>query len=105
MGHEATEVTFRLFVVPQADGQWYAHCVDLTLDALAPTRDEAIRKVEIAISGYVRWALAKKQPLRRPSPWTFRVRHFMYESLDAYRAFRAQRQPQLRQTLLVPQPA
>lgn len=102
MAHESTELSFRLFVTQQGDGQWYAHCVDLTVDGLAATRDEALQKVAHSIETYLGWAIETGQPLRRPSPWMFHARYRWYAIRDALLTLKARR-PSPRRTLHYPQ--
>lgn len=79
MGHrrDAT-LELRCFLEKRPNGNWYAHCIDLCLDAEAPSYSEARKKLDDSILEYVDWALpAAKAPrdIIRRSPLEF---HFRY---------------------------
>lgn len=72
------ELKLRCFAEQEPDGSWYVHCIDLTLDAHAPTYLEARKKLDEAIIGYVDWGLkhaTSPGELLRPSPLEFRLRY------------------------------
>lgn len=72
---------FRLrgFAEQRPNGTWYAHCIDLCLDAEAPTYHEVRAKLDEAIIMYIQWALpAAKSPkdILRRSPLEFQFRYW-----------------------------
>ncbi|MEX0783075.1 MAG: hypothetical protein WD557_10525 [Dehalococcoidia bacterium] len=72
------EITLRCFSERRRDGTWYAHCIDLTLDAEADSYLEARKKLDVAIIQYLEWALEtahSKREILRPSPLVFRLRY------------------------------
>ncbi len=83
--HDERFITVRGFVVQRPDGQWYAHCIDLTIDALAPTRDQALEKMSSATLAYLTWATERGVPLMRPSPLRFRLRYYALALQDRFR--------------------
>lgn len=89
---EPQSLMIRGFAVRRNDGLWYAHCIDLSLDALAPTRDEALEKLQSAIADYLEWASERGLPLLRPSPLRFRLRYGAYALGDKLSAL-TQRPP------------
>ena len=86
-GQEVEAITVRGFIVRRRDGMWYAHCIDLTIDALAPTPQEAIEKISSATVSYLNWATERGEPLMRPSPLRFRLRYYVLAVKDRLRAF------------------
>ena len=71
-----TEVTLRCYVHRRADGKWYAHCIDVSLDALGSSMEEAQTKLATAIKQYLDWTVEKGVPYRRPSPFKFQRTYF-----------------------------
>jgi predicted RNase H-like HicB family nuclease len=72
------DLRLRCFADRSADGDWYAHCIDLTLDAQAPTYEAAVAKLDGAIDQYIDWAVERSlsaHELLRPSPLEFRLRY------------------------------
>lgn len=100
-------LVIRGFVVPRPNGTWYAHCIDLTIDALAPSREEAIDQLNRASVAYLEWASERRDvPVLRRSPLRFRLRYYRYAFEDAINAFRQRpRKPQVRHTFQGPLPA
>jgi predicted RNase H-like HicB family nuclease len=85
----ATELRLRGFAEQEPDGSWYVHCVDLTLDAEAPTYEEARRKLDHVIGMYLDWASKEaKSPadVLRPSPLWFRLRYWRAIARDRARS-------------------
>lgn len=72
----------RGFVTQRRDGRWYAHIIDLCVDAEAPTREQALSKAREAAVGYLTWAAENGESLLRPSPWPFRLRYYLYRLRD-----------------------
>ena len=67
------------FAERRRDGSWYAHCVDLTLDAQASSYDDVRKKLDDTILLYLGWSLEHEsvwKRIRRPSPWGFRLRYW-----------------------------
>src|SRR5690606_34747076 len=83
---EPQHLTYRGFVARRRDGLWYAHCIDLTVDGLASTPQEAIEKAGQAGLAYLNWASAHGEPLRRPSPLWFHVRYHLYGAQEFLRS-------------------
>lgn len=82
--HNRVDV-FRAYVVQDGSGEWYAHCIDLTVDAMGSTREEAIEKLLDAMELYVQWADEQGIPRRRQSPLEFRLRFHYYAARDRLR--------------------
>ena len=79
LGHRrGATLKLRCFLEKRPNGHWYAHCIDLCLDAEAPSYTEARKKLDEVILEYVEWALptakAPKDIIRR-SPLEFRFRY------------------------------
>lgn len=52
----ASGLILRRYSEQQRDGQWYAHCIDLTLDGQASEQGLAASKLNTAIRLYFEWA-------------------------------------------------
>ncbi len=100
-------LVFRGFVARRRDGRWYAHCIDLTVDGLAETAQEAIDKAARAGAAYLNWASEHGEPLRRPSPLRFRIQYYLYAAQDSLRSLsrRPPKQNGQRHTFRSPLPA
>jgi hypothetical protein len=86
-----TDLLLRCYAQQQASGRWYAVCVDLNLDAEAPSLPEAKRSLENAILGYLETVLdtsaAESIPhlLHRPAPWKGRATYALIRTLALVR--------------------
>ena len=75
---EKQEYRFRAYA-RATDSGWYINCIDLCLDAEAETFDQAVRKLDDALVGYIQVVLDKKlgkEFLCRPSSWEHYIRYY-----------------------------
>jgi predicted RNase H-like HicB family nuclease len=93
---EQRSVSVRGYITKRGDGRWYAHCIDLTLDALADTPEEALNELAQAMSAYLSWASENGQPLLRRSPLQFQLQYYAAAASDWLRS-RSNRPPQEQQ--------
>jgi len=86
------ELLLRCYGRQTATG-WYAHCIDLNLDAEAPTLPEVKRSLEDAIAGYLETALdtddlsSLEGLLNRPSPLRHRLAYWGMKYSMAFKKF------------------
>jgi hypothetical protein len=87
---QPVQLLLRCYGRKTANG-WYAHCIDLNLDAEAGTFSEVKRSLEDAIVGYLETALDTDDPssleglLSRPSPLRHRLAYFAMKYSVAFK--------------------
>lgn len=88
------ELFFRCYARRISSDHWYAHCIDLNIDAEAPSLVEVKKSLDNAIKGYIQTVLDTKDReslsylIRRPSQLRHRMTYFLILCLHTVRVFR-----------------
>jgi len=76
---EGSVLGLRCYALRKRDETWYAHCIDLTLDAEGETYSQARQNLDRVIISYLRTVFDKglqDELVPRPSPLSFKIEYF-----------------------------